>query len=70
MDEYESLSHSSRAGRGIYQGQECDPFGPCLRGEEAQFCRAAFLGQRVLRLDRRSRRSGDTGVHQKAGAGG
>jgi len=29
-----------------------------------------FLGERVLRLDRRSGRSGDTGVHQKPGAGG
>ena len=29
-----------------------------------------FWAQRVLRLDRRSRRSGDTGVHQKPGARG
>jgi len=29
-----------------------------------------LLGQRVLRLDRRSRRSDDQGVHQKAGRGG
>src|SRR6266849_5732953 len=26
------------AGGRVYQGQECDPFGPGLRGEEAQFC--------------------------------
>ena len=58
------------AGGRVYQGQECDPFGPCIRREEAQFCGAALLGPRVLRLDRRSRRSGDTGVHQKPGARG
>ncbi len=35
-----------------------------------QLCRAALLGQRVLRLNGRPRRSRDTGVHQKAGARG
>src|SRR3984893_11386719 len=58
------------AGGRINQGEECDPFGPCLWGEEAQLCRAALLGQRVLRLNGRSRRSRDTGVHQEAGARG
>jgi MFS family permease len=47
-----------------------NPFGPGIRREEAQFWGAAFLGVRVLRLNRRPRRSGDTGVHQKPGAGG
>jgi putative transposase len=32
----------------------------------AEFCGAALLGLRILRLDRRSRRS--TGVHQEPGA--
>src|SRR5437660_12302926 len=41
-----------------------------MRGEETQFVGRHFLGERVLRLDRRSGRSGDTGVHQKPGAGG
>jgi hypothetical protein len=36
----------------------------------AIFWGAAFLGERALRLDRRSGRSGDAGVHQKPGAGG
>jgi REP element-mobilizing transposase RayT len=55
---------------GFIKGKrKCDPFGACIRREETQFCRAAFLGERVLRLDRRSGRSGDTGVHQKPGAG-
>src|SRR5882724_12648117 len=49
---------------------QCEPFGPCIWREETQFYRTAFLGERVLRLDRRSGRSGDTGVHQKPGAGG
>src|SRR4249919_2378745 len=35
----------------IYQGQEYDPFGPGLRGEETQLCGTALLGQRILRLD-------------------
>ena len=32
--------------------------------------RATLLGQRILRLDRRARRSGDQRVHQEAGARG
>jgi REP element-mobilizing transposase RayT len=55
---------------GFIKGQERNPFGQDVRGEEAQLCGTAFLGQRVLRLDRRSRRSGDTGVHQEPGARG
>jgi Transposase IS200 like len=58
------------AGGRVYQGQECDPSGPCIRREETQFCGAALLGPRVLRLDRRPRRSGDTRMHQKPGARG
>src|SRR5262245_7742805 len=58
------------AGDRLYQGQECDPLGPCVRGEKAQFRWTALLGQRVLRLDRRSRRSRDTGVHQETGRRG
>jgi Transposase IS200 like len=58
------------AGGRVYQGQECDPSGPCIRREETQFCGAALLGPRVLRLDRRPRRSGDTRIHQKPGARG
>src|SRR6516162_3552485 len=55
------------AGGRLYQGQECDPPGPDLRREEAQLRGTAFLGQRLLRLDRRSGRSGDTGIHQEPG---
>src|SRR5216683_6721095 len=47
-DDLDSTKIRGLAGGRIYQGQECDPFGPCLWGEEAQFCRAALLGQRVL----------------------
>lgn len=39
------------AGSRVYQGQECDPLGAGVRGEEAQFCGAALLGKRVLRFD-------------------
>ena len=38
--------------------------------EKAQLRRAAFLGPRVLRLDRRSRRSGDPGIHRQPGGRG
>jgi REP element-mobilizing transposase RayT len=62
--------YAGLAGGRFHQGQERNPFRPCLWGEEAQFRRAALLGQRVLRLDGRSRRSRDTGVHQKAGTRG
>jgi len=40
---------------GFIKGKKRDPLGPGIRREEAQFRRAAFLGARVLRLDRRSR---------------
>ena len=60
----------SVAGDRIYQGKECDPFGSCIRREEAELCRPALLGERILRLHRRTRRRGNTGVHQEAGRGG
>jgi hypothetical protein len=48
---------------GLHQGEERNSPGTGVRGEEMQFRGTALLGQRVLRLDRRSRRSGDQGVH-------
>ena len=66
-DDLNSTEVCGLASGRVYQGQECDPFGPGLRGEKAQFRGAALLGQRVLRLDRRSRRSGDKGVHPETG---
>src|SRR5262249_23178952 len=69
-DDLHSTKVRGFAGGWLYQGKERNPSGPGLWGEEAQFCGAALLGQRVLRLDRRSRRSGDPGIHQKAGARG
>src|SRR6516164_11104765 len=32
------------ASGGVHQGQERDPSRPCVRGKEAQLCRAALLG--------------------------
>ena len=55
---------------GFIKGKSAIHLGSGVRREEAQFCRAALLGQRVLCLDGGTRRSGDTGVHQKAGARG
>ena len=51
---------------GFHQGQECDP--PCSRlwREETQFCGPAFLGEGILRLDGRARRSRHQGVHPEA----
>ena len=37
--------------------EECDSFGPGVRGAQAKLCRAALLGPRVLRIDRRPRRA-------------
>ena len=37
--------YADLAGSRVYQGQECDPFGPCIRGEETQFYGAALLGR-------------------------
>ena len=51
----------------VHQREERNPPGPCLRRTKAQLRRAALLGQGILRLDRRSRRSGDQGVHPQAG---
>jgi putative transposase len=34
---YASTEIRGLAGGRIYQGQECDPFGPCIWGEETQF---------------------------------
>ena len=62
--------YASFAGGWLYQGQERDPSGPGLWRAKTQFPGTALLGQRLLRLDRRSRRSGDTGVHQETGARG
>jgi putative transposase len=59
-DDFDSAEIRGLAGGWIYQGQECNPFGPRLWREEALFRWATLLGQRVLRLDHRSRRSGDT----------
>src|SRR5712672_1285850 len=69
-DDFDSAEIRGLTGGRFYQGQECHPFGPCVWREEAQLCRAALLGKRLFRLDRRSRRSRDTGVHQEPGARG
>ena len=61
-----AVSQSDR----IHQREERNPPGPCLRRTNAQLRRAAFLGKGILRLDRRSRRSGDQGVHPQAGGRG
>ena len=52
---------------GYIKGIERYPFGPCLRRAEAQFHRPALLGEGILRLDGRSRRSRDPGIHQETG---
>ena len=56
------------AGSRVYQGQECDPLGTGVRGEEAQLCGEAILGKKVLRFQGWPRRNGDPGVNQESGA--
>lgn len=51
-----------KSARSIWRG--------CTVSASATFVGPAFLGQGVLRLDRRSRRSGDSRVHQEPGEGG
>src|SRR5580692_1823828 len=36
-DDFDSAEIRGLSGGRIYQRQECDPFGPCIRGEEAHF---------------------------------
>jgi hypothetical protein len=43
------------AGGGVYQRQERDPFGPDVRGTQAQLCGAALLGERLFRINGRAR---------------
>jgi REP element-mobilizing transposase RayT len=45
---------------GFIKGQKCDPLGAGVWRASAQFYRATLLGAGLLRLDRRSRRSGDS----------
>ena len=40
---------------GLYQGQECDSSGSNVRGAQAELYRSAFLGARLLCIDRRAR---------------
>jgi len=47
-----------------------DPSGAGLRGAQAQFRGSALLGPRILRLDGRPRRSGNSGLHSESGARG
>ena len=53
---------------GFHQGQERDPSGSGLHGTQTQFRRSAFLGARIFRLDRRSRRRGDPGIYPPSGS--
>jgi hypothetical protein len=69
-DDFDPAEIRRVAGDRVYQGKECDPPGPGVRRKEAEFRGSALSGQGVLRLDRRSRRSRDTGVHPEAGSEG
>ena len=55
---------------GYHQGQERDSSGAGVRRAEAQFRRAALLGQRLLRFDGRARRGGDPRIHHEPRGGG
>jgi toxin FitB len=51
------------AGSRVYQGCECDLSGAGVWREEAKLRGSEFLGQRILCLDRRSRRGDDSRIH-------
>jgi transposase IS200 family protein len=58
----------SQASDRVHQGEERDPSGAGVRGAEAEFCGAALLGTRVLRVHSGQERGSGTRVHSKAGA--
>ena len=55
---------------GYIKGKSAIHLATGLWREEAQLRGAALLGPGILRLDRRSRRSGDQGIHPQAGGRG
>ena len=69
-DDFDPTQICGVASDRVHQGQERYPSGAGLWREKAQLRRAAFLGPRVLRLDRRSRRSGDPGINPQPGGRG
>ena len=69
-DDFDPTQICGVASDRVHQGQERYPLGAGLWREEAQLRRAALLGPGILRLDRRSRRSGDQGIHPQAGGRG
>lgn len=69
-DDRDTAEVFSFTGDRVHQGQERNPHGPGIWGEEAQFRRSALLGERILRLDSWPRRRSDTGIHQESGARG
>jgi hypothetical protein len=54
------------AGDWVYQRKERDPLGSRLWREEAEFCRSALLGERILCIYSWTGHRGDTRVHQEA----
>ena len=69
-DDFDPTQICGVAGDRVHQGQERYPPGAGLWREEAQLRRTALLGPGILRLDRRSRRSGDQGIYPQAGGRG
>ncbi len=53
---------------GFIKGQERDPPGAGVRGEEEELCGPALLGARVLRVHGGPGRDGDPRVHPEAGS--
>jgi hypothetical protein len=52
----------------VYQSKECDSSGTSVRRAEEKCCGAAFLGARVLGINREPRRSRDSRVDPESGA--
>ena len=51
-DDRHSAQVRGVAGDWVYQREECDSLGAGVRGAEEEFCGAAFLGARILGVNR------------------
>src|SRR5687767_5476402 len=51
---------------GVYQGEERDSDRTSVHGSSEELCGSEFLGERLLRIDGRSRRGTDPQLHQAA----
>ena len=69
-DDIDTAKVCSCTGCRLHQGQKRDPYSPAVFGKNEKLCGSALLGERVLCLYGRKRRSGgDPELHPPPGAG-